>query len=132
MGLFVVRSSARFRAFNNFIFDEGGAVTVDFIVLTSAVVGLGASVLVTTGSEITGLGKRVNDYLIELADGSILTISANDSSGWSYLPFWPSKWDLRIADIRKSYKGSPKDKLLGMMKEQLDGKGNVRAGQQDE
>jgi len=116
----------------SFLGDESGAVTVDFIVLSAAVVGLGSSVLLSTGGQMTGLGDRVSEYLIEMADGSILTIAANDSSGWSYLPFWPPKWDTRISEMRKEYSGAPDGKLISGMEGQLGKNGQVRAGQQDE
>lgn len=121
-----------FGVIGKFLREESGAVTVDFIVMTSAVVGIGASVVLSSGAQMTALGDRVSDYLVELADGSVITISANDTTGWSYLPFWPAKWDVRISDMRKEYSGAPNEKLIDGMKNQLGKNGEVRAGQQDE
>jgi Flp pilus assembly pilin Flp len=45
--------------FSNFCNDESGAVTVDWVVLTAAIVGLGMVVMSTVGGGITGLGDRV-------------------------------------------------------------------------
>ena len=45
-----------FKAFRN---DESGAVTVDWVVLTAAIVGLGMVVMVTVGGGITGLGDSI-------------------------------------------------------------------------
>ena len=115
-----------------FFHGEKGAVTVDMMVMTSAVIGLGGSLLVSTGAEMTGLGDRVSEYLVELGDGSVLTISANDASGWSYLPFWPPKWDTRLAEMRKAFSGADAEKILEGMKKQLGKDGTVRAGRQDE
>ena len=42
-----------FKAFKS---DESGAVTVDWVVLTAAIVGLGMVVMVTVGGGVTGLG----------------------------------------------------------------------------
>ena len=39
--------------------DESGAVTVDWVVLTAAIVGLGMVVMTTVGGGITGLGDKV-------------------------------------------------------------------------
>ena len=48
--------------FRYFIGDESGAVTVDWVVLTAAIVGLGIVVMNTVGSGIESLGtKIVND-----------------------------------------------------------------------
>ena len=39
--------------------DEAGAVTVDWVVLTAAIVGLGMVVMVSVGGGITGLGDSI-------------------------------------------------------------------------
>ena len=45
-----------FKAFKN---DDSGAVTVDWVVLTAAIVGLGMVVMVSVGGGITGLGDSI-------------------------------------------------------------------------
>ena len=45
-----------FKAFRK---DESGAVTVDWVVLTAAIVGLGMVVMQTVGGGITGLGDAI-------------------------------------------------------------------------
>ncbi len=45
-----------FKAFNK---DDSGAVTVDWVVLTAAIVGLGMVVMVSVGGGITGLGDAI-------------------------------------------------------------------------
>ena len=45
-----------FKSFKN---DEAGAVTVDWVVLTAAIVGLGLVVMTTVGDGIDGLGSTV-------------------------------------------------------------------------
>lgn len=45
--------------FKNFKKDESGAVTVDWVVLTAAIVGLGMVVMTTVGGGITGLGDAI-------------------------------------------------------------------------
>ena len=45
-----------FKAFKK---DEAGAVTVDWVVLTAAIVGLGMVVMTTVGGGITGLGDAI-------------------------------------------------------------------------
>ena len=49
-----------FKSFKN---DESGAVTVDWVVLTAAIVGLGMVVMTTVGGGITGLGNKIVDDL---------------------------------------------------------------------
>ena len=46
----------RFKTFKS---DESGAVTVDWVVLTAAIVGLGMVVMVTVGGGVTGLGDAI-------------------------------------------------------------------------
>ena len=45
-----------FKAFKT---NESGAVTVDWVVLTAAIVGLGMVVVVSVGGGITGLGDAI-------------------------------------------------------------------------
>ena len=45
--------------FKSFANDEAGAVTVDWVVLTAAIVGLGMVVMTTVGGGIEGLSKKV-------------------------------------------------------------------------
>ena len=50
-------------ALKSFINNESGAVTVDWVVLTAAVVGLGIYVTATVGSGIQTLGQKIVDDL---------------------------------------------------------------------
>ena len=45
--------------FKKFKADESGAVTVDWVVLTAAIVGLGMVVMKTVGGGIEGLGNSI-------------------------------------------------------------------------
>ena len=47
----------------NFRNDEDGAVTVDWVVLTAAIVGLGIAVLTSVGNGTTALGDKVSSQL---------------------------------------------------------------------
>lgn len=48
--------------------DESGAVTVDWVVLTAAIVGLGIAVLTSVGGGITGQSDLVEGRLNHMAD----------------------------------------------------------------
>ena len=50
-------------AFKSFANDEAGAVTVDWVVLTAAIVGLGIVVMNSVGGGITGLATKTNTTL---------------------------------------------------------------------
>ncbi|MEM9319414.1 MAG: hypothetical protein AAGA70_10465 [Pseudomonadota bacterium] len=52
-------------AFKNFILAEDGAVTVDWVVLTAALVGLGLAVLAVVSD---GVGSLSNEIAQELTD----------------------------------------------------------------
>lgn len=54
----------------NFRRDEDGAVTVDFVVLTAAIVGLGIAVLTSVGSGTTALGDKISG---DLSGMSVMT-----------------------------------------------------------
>ena len=43
--------------------DESGAVTVDWVVLTAAIVGLGIAVVATVGGGIGNMGQTIADAL---------------------------------------------------------------------
>jgi Flp pilus assembly pilin Flp len=47
----------------NFKSDESGAVTVDWVVLTAAIVGLGLAVMTSVGSGVTTLGTTISGDL---------------------------------------------------------------------
>lgn len=51
--------------FKNFFASEAGAVTVDWVVLTAALVGLGLAVMAVVGDGINDLTNSISD---ELAD----------------------------------------------------------------
>ena len=44
----------------NFKSDESGAVTVDWVVLTAAIVGLGLAVMSSVGGGVTTLGGNIS------------------------------------------------------------------------
>lgn len=48
---------------NRFRRDEDGAVTVDWVVLTAAIVGLGIAVMSTVGNGTTALGETISNEL---------------------------------------------------------------------
>jgi Flp pilus assembly pilin Flp len=47
----------------NFRRDEDGAVTVDWVVLTAAIVGLGIAVLTSVGNGTTALSDKISSNL---------------------------------------------------------------------
>ncbi|SMH53056.1 Flp family type IVb pilin [Maritimibacter sp. HL-12] len=51
-----------FKTFKN---DESGAVTVDWVVLTAAIVGLGIAVLMSVSGSTTDLADAIGDKLDE-------------------------------------------------------------------
>ena len=51
------------KLFNTFLNDESGAVTVDWVVLTAAIVGLGIAVLTSVSSGTTTLAGKVESSL---------------------------------------------------------------------
>jgi Flp pilus assembly pilin Flp len=54
--------------FKRFTKDEAGAVTVDWVVLTAAVVGLGIVVLTTIRPGITGAADVIQQDLVTAAE----------------------------------------------------------------
>jgi Flp pilus assembly pilin Flp len=56
--------------FKHFAKDEDGAVTVDWVVLTAAIVGLGLVVMQTIKPGITGAADTINTNLTNAAAGN--------------------------------------------------------------
>ena len=52
-----------FKIAQNFKRDEDGAVTVDWVVLTAAIVGLGIAVLSSVSGGTTGLANKISSNL---------------------------------------------------------------------
>jgi len=52
-----------FNLIKSFQRDEDGAVTVDWVVLTAAIVGLGIAVLTTVGNATDDYADDIGDYL---------------------------------------------------------------------
>ena len=52
-----------FNLINRFRADEDGAVTVDWVVLTAAIVGLGIAVLTTVGGATDDYGQTIGSHL---------------------------------------------------------------------
>ena len=48
-----------FTTIKNFAADESGAVTVDWVVLTAAIVGLGVGLITVIGESVNDLGDRI-------------------------------------------------------------------------
>ena len=61
-----------FKAFAN---DEAGAVTVDWVVLTAAIVGLGLIVMQTVGGGIEELAGEISADLKSDASGYVSTVA---------------------------------------------------------
>lgn len=69
--------------FKSFRDDDSGAVTVDWVVLTAAIVGLGLVVMTTVGGGIEGLGK---DIVTNLGDAKYSTGYQGGSGGTTTPP----------------------------------------------
>ena len=52
-----------FKLVKNFKRDEDGAVTVDWVVLTAVIVGLGIAVLTSVSGGTTGLADKISSNL---------------------------------------------------------------------
>ena len=65
------------KLFNAFLNDESGAVTVDWVVLTAAIVGLGIAVLTSVGNGTTSLADKISS---NLANANVRTLDGLDSA----------------------------------------------------
>ena len=63
---------------NTFRADEDGTVTVDWVVLTAAIVGLGIAIVVTVRDGATDLAGDISG---SLTNGSVVTLGALGTNG---------------------------------------------------
>ena len=61
----------------NFISDESGAVTVDWVVLTAALVGLGLAVMAVVSGGVESMTGQIDDVLQTTVDTSFSTPSSS-------------------------------------------------------
>lgn len=56
----------------NFVHDEHGAITVDWVVLTAAIVGIGVAVATSVGTGTTEVADNIGSHMsaIEVSGGS--------------------------------------------------------------
>ncbi|ANB35062.1 Flp pilus assembly pilin Flp [Rhodovulum sulfidophilum] len=66
-----------FNIVKTFAKSDSGAVTVDWVVLTAAIVGLGIAVLSTVRGGVNDLGGEISDALSEA------TVASPSTLGWS-------------------------------------------------
>ncbi len=52
--------------FKNFAKDESGAVTVDWVVLTAAIVGLGIAIMASVGQSTADLGDLISSEITDM------------------------------------------------------------------
>ena len=62
-----------------FINDESGAVTVDWVVLTAAIVGIAIAVLTVIAGGINSASVDINTALEDGADGPVALINGSGS-----------------------------------------------------
>jgi Flp pilus assembly pilin Flp len=63
--------------FKTFLSNESGAVTVDWVVLTAAIVGLGLAVITSVRSGVTALGSDISTSLTSASVVSLGTLGSN-------------------------------------------------------
>jgi len=61
-----------------FAADESGAVTVDWVVLTAAIVGLGLAVVTSVRSGVTSLGSNISTSLSSASVATLGTLGVSN------------------------------------------------------
>ena len=60
-----------------FVANESGAVTVDWVVLTAAIVGLGLAVITSVRSGVQSLGTEISNSLTSASVATLGTLGVN-------------------------------------------------------
>jgi Flp pilus assembly pilin Flp len=63
--------------FKTFLSNDSGAVTVDWVVLTAAIVGLGLAVITSVRSGVQALGSDISTSLTSASVVSLGTLGSN-------------------------------------------------------
>ena len=63
--------------FKAFLANESGAVTVDWVVLTAAIVGLGLAVITSVRSGVQSLGTEISNSLTSASVATLGTLGVN-------------------------------------------------------
>ena len=63
--------------FKNFAANESGAVTVDWVVLTAAIVGLGLAVITSVRTGVTNLGTDISNSLTSASVATLGTLGVS-------------------------------------------------------
>ncbi|MCB1389516.1 MAG: hypothetical protein H6898_17185 [Rhodobacter sp.] len=63
--------------FKSFLADESGAVTVDWVVLTAAIVGLGLAVVTSVRSGVSSLATDISTSLTSASVATLGTLGVN-------------------------------------------------------
>jgi len=61
----------------NFAADDSGAVTVDWVVLTAAIVGLGLAVITSVRTGVSSLGTNISNSLSSASVATLGTLGVN-------------------------------------------------------
>jgi len=61
----------------NFAADDSGAVTVDWVVLTAAIVGLGLAVITSVRTGVSALGTDISNSLSSASVATLGTLGVN-------------------------------------------------------
>ncbi|MCC5959870.1 MAG: hypothetical protein JJU08_11070 [Rhodobacteraceae bacterium] len=70
-----------FANIKNFAADESGAVTVDWVVLTAAIVGLGIAVIASVSGGVNNLADRISTSVAGTEIGVTPTTPNDDDEG---------------------------------------------------
>lgn len=70
-----------FANIKNFAADESGAVTVDWVVLTAAIVGLGIAVIASVSGGVNNLADRISDAVSDTEIGVNNNDDDDDDNG---------------------------------------------------
>ena len=68
------------KALKNFRKDEAGAVTVDWVVLTAAIVGLGIAVMASVADGVETLGGGISENLVTQGDATFTIGGTNGNT----------------------------------------------------
>jgi Flp pilus assembly pilin Flp len=71
------------KLFNAFLKDESGAVTVDWVVLTAAIVGLGIAVLTSVQGGTSTLANKISSSLANAQIQTLDCLAADGNCGGS-------------------------------------------------
>ena len=115
----------------DFLNDESGAVTVDWVVLTAASIGMGVAVTTSVGNGVKDLADRIAADLSNTTLQLPVDPGGGGVAAFSYSALDAANWDTLIAEVREKFTGAAAPEMVDVLSSWVQNDGTVALARQD-